>query len=45
MNKTSKRPQISLDITLMYGGYNYNDLEELMQEPFYMDYSTRVGYQ
>lgn len=41
----NKYQLLSLEITLNINGYDYNDLKELMQEPFLSMYSTKVGYQ
>lgn len=41
----NKYQLLSLEITLNINGYDYNDLKELMQEPFLSLYSTKVGYQ
>lgn len=45
MNNTDKYQYLSLEITLQDYGYDYQELQELMQEPFHTLYSTKVGYQ
>lgn len=45
MDNTNKYQVLSLEITLQDSGYDYDELKELMQEPFHTLYSTKIGYQ
>ena len=45
MNNSEKYQYLSVEITLHINGYDYQDLQDLMQEPFLTQYTTKIGFQ
>ncbi|AFL99294.1 hypothetical protein Desde_0852 [Desulfitobacterium dehalogenans ATCC 51507] len=45
MKDNEKYNFLRLDITLNRGGYDYEDIQELFEEPFSTLYPTRIGFE
>ncbi|KUO77246.1 MAG: hypothetical protein APF77_01195 [Clostridia bacterium BRH_c25] len=45
MNEYEKYNCLRLDITLLDRTYTYEDMKELMTEPFHSNYPTKVGFE